>query len=327
MNVGIVGAGIAGLACADQLARAGIAATLLDKGKRPGGRLSSVAFDGLAWDIGAQYFTPRDDRFAAAAQQWQRQGLVAHWPAAGEGALIATPAMAALVAAQCAAHDVRFGMQVQLVERGIAGWFLSGPGFCEGPFDAVAIAVPAEQAAPLLALHDLDLAGEAAAVRSMPCWTLMAAFDSPVADVPDVLRDRGAIAWAARDNAKPGRGDAECWVIQASAEWSLANLERDAGDIAPAMLALFAHEAGSGIPEATFAKAHRWRFAFPFGQRGQPLWNARLALGACGDWCGAGMIEGAWLSGTDLGRTIVQALGDTTGYSSPEPITPRRATG
>jgi len=37
----IIGAGIAGLACGLELARAGLAVTLLDKGRRPGGRAAT----------------------------------------------------------------------------------------------------------------------------------------------------------------------------------------------------------------------------------------------------------------------------------------------
>ncbi len=40
------------------------------------------------------------------------------------------------------------------------------------------------------------------------------------------------------------------------------------------------------------------------------LWDPTLALGACGDWCLAGRVEAALLSGAALaGRLMVQASG------------------
>ena len=162
MRVGIVGAGIAGLACAERLAERAIGVSLFDKGNRPGGRLASVTIGEMAWDLGAQSFTAREPRFVAQAAKWQADGWIAPWPAGSEGSFVGRPAMATLVAAQCSRLDVRFGMLVERIENSRAGWHLAGSGFDEGPFSALVIAVPAEQAAPLLALHDLNAAAEAA---------------------------------------------------------------------------------------------------------------------------------------------------------------------
>ncbi len=308
MKVGIVGAGIAGLACARALKAEGHAVTLFDKGKRPGGRLSTLVLDGgLSWDFGAQYLKANDPAFAAQCAGWRRAGVLADWERGPPGALVGVPSMARLVSAGCEGLEVCFGALVQRLDRDGDHRFLAGPDLREGPFDAVAIAVPAEQAAPLIGLHDMMLACEAAAVRSKPCWTAMVAFDRPVPALPDWLRDRGGIAWAARDNAKPGRPPQECWVIQAGTEWSTANLERAADDVAADLLAMLAAEAGGSLPEPTFLKAHRWRFALPFGRRGRHLWNESLRLGAAGDWCSGACIEDAWLAGTGLARDLAAA--------------------
>lgn len=308
MKIGIVGAGIAGLACAARLKENGIEAVLFDKGRRPGGRLSSLSFDGRDWDFGAQYFKPHSDDFAAEAARWQEARLVAPWPGGPDGALVGVPTMGALVAALCQDHDVRFSAQVQRIESDGLGWYLTGPDLCDGPFAAMVIAVPAEQAAPLISLHDLDMAREAASAKSHPCWTVMTAFAEPLAGLPDYIRDSGAIAWAARDNSKPGRGSQECWVIQASAEWSKAHLEQDRDVVAPQLLAAFAEATGAVLPEPTFLKAHRWRFGLSYGQRGRTQWNPRLRLGTCGDWITAPMIEGAWRSGVDMADQVIETL-------------------
>ena len=65
MRIGIVGAGMAGLACAEELTRLGHAVLLFDKGRGPGGRMSTRRIQTSAgeayFDHGAQYFTVRDD--------------------------------------------------------------------------------------------------------------------------------------------------------------------------------------------------------------------------------------------------------------------------
>jgi monoamine oxidase len=61
MQVGIIGSGIAGLSCADRLTSFGHEVCLFDKGRGPGGRMSTrrVEVEGhtLSFDHGAQYFT------------------------------------------------------------------------------------------------------------------------------------------------------------------------------------------------------------------------------------------------------------------------------
>lgn len=311
MRVAIIGAGVAGLACAERLDSLGATTQLFDKGKRPGGRLSTLILDDFAWDFGAQYFTVRDPRFADRVSRWETAGHVARWTDGPDGAWIGAPTMASFLAASCADRDVRFGALVQAVHPVEGGWQLSGPGWEESPFDAVVIAVPAEQAATLIGLHDLGMAREAAMVRSAPCWTLMAAFPEPLPGAPDVLRSAGAISWAARNESKPGRPSAECWVIQAGGEWSARNLERDQEGVAQDLLVHLAELIGAPLPEPIFLKAHRWRFAMPQGGNGAPLWNADLKLGACGDWCMAARIEDAWLSGHELADRVVETLGVT----------------
>jgi len=83
MTIAIIGAGLAGLACADKLAAAGRAVTLFDKGRGPGGRMSTrrrETADGVAcWDHGAQFFTARTPDFQTVVANWGACGVVAAW--------------------------------------------------------------------------------------------------------------------------------------------------------------------------------------------------------------------------------------------------------
>lgn len=309
MRVAIVGAGMAGLACADRLAHAGCAVVLFDKGKRPGGRLSTLVLDDRAWDFGAQYFTARDPRFQARVQQWQASGVVGKWRAHTEDVWVGKPTMANVVAHQCKDHDVRFNAQVRALSRTDGTWDVCGPDWTEGDFDAVVVAVPAEQAATLIGLHDLTIAREAASVRSAPCWTVMIELPHRMLGTPDTFRTSGPIAWCARNASKPGRTGRECWIVQASADWSRDNLEREQADVAADLFRIFSDHVNNAAGTPLFLKAHRWRFALPYGGHGPCFWNEDLRLGACGDWCGGPRIEAAWLSGHVLADRMRDAAG------------------
>jgi hypothetical protein len=58
------------------------------------------------------------------------------------------------------------------------------------------------------------------------------------------------------------------------------------------------------VPEPTFARAHRWAYARPPAPLGEVLWDPARRIGACGDWCRGGRVEGALLSGIALAEAL-----------------------
>lgn len=307
MRITIIGAGLAGLSCADGLVRHGHHVVLFDKGRGPGGRMSTrrVATDRgeASFDHGAQYFTTRDPDFAAAVAEWEAAGIAARWPAAGADAWVGTPAMNAPVKHLARRHDVRWGRRIDAIARGDGGWRLTGDGVAADACDAVVVAVPAEQVAPLLARHVPAFAQAAEATPSAPCWTALAAFAEPLPG-GDVLRDAGPIGWAARNRAKPGRSGPESWVIQATPDWSATHLEDEAAPIAQTLLAMLGERLGTPLPPPLHLSAHRWRYARS-GMLGRDLlWDAARGIGVCGDWLLGPRVESAWLSGRRLADAI-----------------------
>lgn len=308
MQIAIVGAGMAGLSCATRLAALGHDVALFDKGRGPGGRMATrrVEADGtmLRFDHGAQYFTARDPRFVEQVARWEREGVVARWDVAGEDAWVGTPAMNAPIKAMAGRHDVQFGTRIEQLLRDGDGWQLDGEGAPDRRFDAVVIALPAEQAGPLFQPHASAMGDLADATRSAPCWTIMAAFEQRLPSEQDTIRHHGAIGWAARNNAKPGRGSAECWVVQASPDWSRTHLEDEATAVETALLDQLADAIGAPLPPRLAISAHRWRFARSGATGKEALWDAQQRIGVCGDWLIGPRVEAAYLSGLILAETV-----------------------
>lgn len=303
MKIGIIGAGLAGLAAAGALQRAGHAIKLFDKARGPGGRMSTRRIEtaqGMAFfDHGAQYFTARDADFAAEVARWQAAGAAARWPAAGEDAWVGTPGMNGIVKHLAAEHDVRWTCRIESIALDGGLWQLTHADGVE-TVDGVIVAVPAEQVPDLVAPHRSDWAELAQATRSQPCWTVMAAFDERVDFAADSLRNAGAIGWAARNSAKPGRSGPESWVVQGSADWSAAHLEDDADTVIAQLLAQLAEAVGSELPRTLAVQAHRWRYALSGAAGRTAMWDDEVRLGLCGDWLIGPRIENAWLSGRAL---------------------------
>lgn len=309
MKFGIIGAGMAGLACADVLKAADHSVSLFDKGRGPGGRMSTrrlqTSLGEVTIDHGAQYFTARDPGFRKLVETWSDLEIAALWTAAGPDAWVGIPGMNAIVKQMASAHRVAWGhLVIGATLRNGSWWLMSERGEI-GPFDAVVLAIPAEQAAPILALHDFVMARVALMARSQPCWTGMFVFDRPLDGLPSVIRNRADIAWATRNSAKPGRPVPEAWVVQASAAWSSERLEYAPDRIAELLLEILAGIAGSVVPQPVVASAHRWRYALSAGTGDGALWNPDLKLGVCGDWLLGPRVECAWLSGKMLARLCI----------------------
>lgn len=318
-SVAIVGAGLAGLACAKTLAAHGIAARLFDKGRAPGGRLATRRVEAggreFSFDHGAQYLTARGALFRATlealdAKPWLEGGM-----------RVGVPRMSAIPRALAGGLDVTLGREVVEIVGAPRAWMLRhatprrrggapGTDLVEaGPFEAVILAVPAPQAVPLLDRPTPHLRQVVEMVRMAPCWTLMAAFPARL-DLPDRIRPEGGeIASAARDSSKPGRDPAtECWVVQAGPGWTRAHLEAEDPAARVALLAAFARLAGRDLPVPIFAAAHRWRHAIVEKPLGAPcLWDPACGIGATGDWCIAARAEAAAESGMALAAALAAA--------------------
>jgi predicted NAD/FAD-dependent oxidoreductase len=312
----VIGAGMAGLASAAALARSGARVTVLDKGRGPGGRMAArrveIGGETVSFDHGAQYFTARDPAFRETVAAWVQAGVAARWPAAGGEAWVGLPGMNAPVRAMAEALDVRWSVRAERITRADALWRVEtdGPVFTAA---RVLVAVPAEQAAVLLADAAPAFARLAGAVQSAPCWALMAAFAEPLPITLDCFRsETGPISWAARNSAKPGRAGGEAWVIHASPARSRQLIDRPAAEVAAILLADFLSATGSAPAPPIHCDAHRWLYALPqapgSGGSGEGArFDAALGLGIAGDWLHSPRIEGAWLSGRALAQMALAA--------------------
>jgi len=315
MRICIVGAGMAGLACAEALTQRRHVITLLDKGRGPGGRMSTrrlaTAAGEASFDHGAQYFTVRDPAFRARVEAWMAAGCVAPWTAgegaaAEEGAYVGVPGMNAPLRQMAAGLDVVWGARVTAISRLGEGWRVTRDDGVTDAADAVVVAIPAEQAADLLltAAPDLALLGQRS--RTAPCWTVMLAFAERLATPLDSLKGEGAkaLGWAARNRAKPGRTGPEAWVVQAGPAWSTEHLEADSDWVATQLSIALAERLGIVLPTPLSVSAHRWRYARSATGGPGAVWDVNRRLGLCGDWLIGPRVEAAWMSGTALAERI-----------------------
>lgn len=340
-HVAVIGAGMAGVACARTLVQAGHTVTVFEKSHSAGGRMSTRSSPFGGFDHGAQYFTVRDARFALALET--AKGVVKAWSAnavrvldehgrvaaaglpVNEPHFVAAPGMNALVQhwAKPIQKHIQLATTVAKIERDNQNpqqWQLqtrdeNGVSKLASGFDAVLLAIPSEQAHSLLqnSKQSTALIKAVRKVSVAPCWTLMVAFANAVQPTmahigPQWNAARSShhrITWLARESSKPGRGSVERWTIQASPAWSAEHLEDAPQRVQDKLLKAFSEVTGIRATP-THAEVHRWRYAQTTLALGKShLWDATTGIGVCGDWCIGHRVEDAFVSGLELALDVL----------------------
>ncbi|MGM0536112.1 MAG: NAD(P)/FAD-dependent oxidoreductase [Pseudomonadota bacterium] len=342
VSTAIIGAGIAGLACGQALRSAGLPVRLFDKGRGPGGRMSSRRLPDAVVDLGAQFFSVRDPVFRRQVTAWQAAGHVAVWPDAlwqvsetgwqphrdDVQRFIGVPRMSAIPRQLAVGLDIVTGTRIEGLERQADGWWLRDHDQQRhGPFTQVVVATPTPQAARLLLDHAPSLAAACEAVIQRPCWAAWARFDAPLPALPGVDNDwqavrldpdrnrapaTDALRFVSRNDHKPGRhGQGESLSLLARLEWSEAHLALDAAAVARALLDAFGESLPRGValPDPSDLGAHRWRYAQPDVFAAGEAVNldhrrSSTGLALCGDGWRGPRVEDAWLSGHHLGEAL-----------------------
>lgn len=78
-DVVVVGAGMAGLTCAQRLQAAGYTVSVLEKSRGLGGRLATRRIDGMPVDHGARFVEPKGAMLEALTEHYYHQGLLTLW--------------------------------------------------------------------------------------------------------------------------------------------------------------------------------------------------------------------------------------------------------
>ena len=327
MEVLVIGAGLAGLACARRLQQRGHQVTLVDKGRSAGGRLATRRMGVSPFDTGAQFISVRDADFAAVLQSAGAEVWCVGFPDLGhETATDGHPRYRMPGGMNRLAKHLAQGLELRDQHTVTALQVVSGrwqvtctPGDVvragsvpTGPdviiqADAVVLTAPAPQAVALLDQQGFTVPHAVRAVRYAPCLCLL--LDYPTAAVPLLsgvgafrIVDDPAIGWIASQRAKGLRSNGDGIVVHATGTWSEAHYswtdDRIRAALEPSALAVLARVGVQGLLQAVELK--KWKYSLPLVTVPEATVRiaAPLPLLLAGDAFGERpRVEGAWLSG------------------------------
>ena len=285
MTVVVVGAGIAGLACARELVDAGVPTRVIERATHVGGRLASERIGDRWTDTGAAYVTADDPAFLGRLRSWRIEGLAHPWTDAFRGQhgpatmrWSAPGGLRSLAVAMARELDVTLGHEITELPEA----------------ETVVLAMPGPEALPIIDLP------AARAQSWSPVVTAVLRYGERGWDDFDgaFVNDHPVLTTICDDGAR--RGDrAPVLVAHSTAAYARQYPEISGKVVADAVGQIMGI---AGEPDVT---VRYWPHAVP--KPGQEAFAVREGVYLCGDAFGRPRVQTAWLSGRAAARHILQS--------------------
>lgn len=340
----VVGAGIAGLSAAGELAAAGRRVLVLDKSRGVGGRMATRRIGGAVCDHGAQFFTVRTTGFAEVVRGAVDAGTAVEWcrgfgrdgddAATGDGhpryrgvrGMTDLPKwLAARLIEQGSGATIRTNAKVAAVAvaHGRVKVVIEADGGASETIEAggCTFSSPVPQSLDLLAAGGSLGECNASSLEQLrtvaydPCFTMMLVLASP-----SLLPEPGAIQFAAdtcgpitwvADNQRKGISAVPALTVHATGGFSREHFDRPIDEVAAILIdAVRPWIDGDPATAVVERSVHRWKFATPTTL----LPSTHVAVSqsppivCCGDAFAGPRVEGAATSGVAAGGWLAARL-------------------
>lgn len=323
MRVAVIGAGIAGLACARELARHGIHAAVFEATSELGGRCATVRLGPYVFDSGATSIAPRQMSIAQVMLQELPQDdlVLVEKPiyihqfgriAPGDPTRNGTPRYCYRSGNQQLAALLADGLDIRLDSPIDKESILTRTDYqiAGERFSHVVVTPPVAQAIELLrALGEGRGLGN---IYYRPCISVLLGYDKPIGPLPyhAILNpeQRHPLTWVSIENAKsPDRAPEghTAMVAQMNVAFSREYMEAEDATIVTETVDHVSRLFGSDFREAQACKVVRWPYSQPetaavFDAVNRPQDRVLIAS----DGVTAGRVEYAFEAGTRVAQII-----------------------
>ncbi len=306
MRVAVVGAGVAGLIAARDLARRHDV-VVLDKGRSVGGRLATRRIGDAVVDHGAQFFTVRGEAFARQTDDWSARGIARVWCHGfagredGHPRYVGVAGMNSLAKDLARELDCRTGWMVFALRPTEDGWDVVIDDGEVVTADAAVVTCPVAQSWSLVAPSGVELPEQLVRREYHRTIALLTVLDRP-SSVPDP----GGLQFDPADAEEPfafvgdnqakGISAVPAVTFHATQPWSTEHWELPVDQLRERLLLRAAPWLGRAA--IVDAQVKKWRFAGPVEPWPDPCWvDAERRLVLAGDLFAGPKVEGAFNSG------------------------------
>jgi len=321
----VVGGGISGLVVAQRLRERGVAVTLLDKGRRVGGRMATREAFGATFDHGAQFVTTRERLFREMVESWLEHKAVKPWYKGPLGNMRYVGAEGMFTIPQLLAKglDVHVSTKVTDVAYKNDTWTVKARKWGEDGVktykaDFLVMTLPVPQILELFEKSRIDLdydeEEELKKIVYTKCLTVLARLDGP-AGLPNpgaVDLNHPILRWIGDNSVKGIAGREGCVTINSSMRFADVHWDTPDEQRIPLMLKAAKPFLRSEVVEASL---HRWGFSEPVRiyREKQPFrqpyfLDEDMRLAMCGDGFGGPRIEASAMSAILLSEKLTSPL-------------------
>ena len=296
---------MAGLSAANELVKNGHQVVVLDKGRGVGGRMSTRTINEVKADHGAQYFSAKTSEFQELIKKLQSENIVAEWtiPQRANVRYVGGKGMNTIPKRLAQYLNVVLNEKVILISENEIKTE-SGNSYS---FDNLIITIPIPQIIDLLNQSKIKISTQDQAVFDSihydPCIAVMAVLNQPTNILGGgIILENQPVAWIA-DNFQKGITETPTATLHASAKYSAEHFEDDLQNVAKEMLSSVNQYVTPDNVQSF--QVHRWKFSNATKRHDKPFYqleNQNIFLG--GDGFGIGNVEGAFLSGYNLGSFL-----------------------
>lgn len=335
-SIAVIGAGMAGLVCANALQQAGAAVTVFEKSRGVGGRMATRRSPVGTFDHGIAMFEPTSPAFVEVTKQLVADGILTPWQFEAmylDGAAFANPTapsttcqqtryvgaptMNALAKYLATTLNIQRECKVDNLEQVAGGWRLTQDNQTFlGEFDWVVLAVPVAQAANFASVNALFTKLPIHTLQA--CSVLMLGFDTPLQLPWQVayIENHAAIEQIIINSAKPQRLNLPytTMVVHSTAAWADAHIDADKEMSKTHLVAAVGELLGICAQDAPHQDLHHWRYAKPQVVAPTAAHATGFAaaddhhIALCGDWLLSGDLASAYLSGQRLAAHLLKSL-------------------
>ncbi len=342
MKIGIIGAGLSGLAAGRVLAGAGHDVVVFEKSRGYGGRMATRRIqreEPIPMDHGAPYLTGTSDAFRSFLSELEEKGLITLWadrfsyytdgrilpemPGREPVPYYAAPnGMNTIGKYLGRLFDIYFEEKVGGITH-IGGsrirkspWMINSSSINVFEADAVIIATPAIQAYGLVATaqDEFDLRKMITVLDDISYTStvsLMAGYGerNPV-DWKAIHCDHPVVSWICNESSKRVSSEEMSLVIHSTDKFARQLVEADdPGELNGKLLKAMGQIMGSWAARPEWHQLHLWRYHFPKKSLDMPFLESQdelAPIALVGDYFQGRSMEAAYLSGLKLGTHWVE---------------------
>lgn len=334
-DVIVIGAGMAGLTCAQQLKQAGLDVTIVEKSAGVGGRMATRRLQGTWVDHGAQLLSVKSDSFGRFVRKLQEKGIVQEWtrnvyqlsasglcpPEAEERHPRYCCPMGMTAIAKYLANEIQIINNARIVDvsHNDIKWQLVTDRQEVLETSAIVSTIPAPQFLPVFegVLASAPTFLQALqSVKFAPSVTIMAGYNAsnsvPIEWQAIRCIDDPILDWISYDSSKhPDQSIQPVFVLQSTAEFAKQSMEEPDLEIAGRpLLNQVGRLLAKWLSSPEWWQVHRWRYALAEESLGVSCLSTSIPfpLVCAGDWCAGKNIEAAYHSGLAAAESVIELL-------------------